>query len=81
VRRTLSFGKNNVRNHEKHHPKFLLGRAKVRRTSTSTETLRVALADAARLRIMGIESYRIVAEEVNLGKMVEVFIEALNSVA
>ncbi len=49
--------------------------------SALTETLRVALADVAHLRIMGIESYRIVAEEVNLEKMVEVFIEALNSVA
>jgi glycosyltransferase involved in cell wall biosynthesis len=48
--------------------------------SVLTETLRVALADIARLRIMGVESYRIVAEEVNIEKMVEVFIEALNSV-
>jgi glycosyltransferase involved in cell wall biosynthesis len=45
-----------------------------------TETLRVALADIARLRIMGAESYRIVAQEVNLEKMVDVFIEAVKSV-
>jgi hypothetical protein len=37
VRRTLSVGKKNVRNHEKHHPKFTLGRAKVRRTSPSRD--------------------------------------------
>jgi glycosyltransferase involved in cell wall biosynthesis len=44
------------------------------------ETLRVALADAALLRNMGVESFRIVLEEVNLEKMVEVFVKALNSV-
>ncbi|RPH58577.1 MAG: glycosyltransferase, partial [Chloroflexi bacterium] len=38
-----------------------------------------ALSDVARLRAMGAESYRIVADEINLGKMVGVFIEALNS--
>jgi glycosyltransferase involved in cell wall biosynthesis len=43
------------------------------------ETLRAALSDVARLRVMGTESYRIVAEEVNLEKMVEVFIEALSN--
>ena len=37
-----------------------------------------ALADAPRLRKMGIESYRIVSEEINLEHMVEVFIEVLN---
>jgi glycosyltransferase involved in cell wall biosynthesis len=42
--------------------------------------LQEALADAARLRIMGAESYRIVAEEANLERMVQVFIEALFSV-
>lgn len=41
--------------------------------------LREALADVRRLRAMGAESYRIVAEEVNIEKMVEVFVEALNS--
>jgi glycosyltransferase involved in cell wall biosynthesis len=45
-----------------------------------TESLRDALADAARLRKMGAESYRIVSEEVNLERMVGVFVEALNSV-
>ena len=48
--------------------------------SALTETLRVALADAALLRNKGAESYRLVLEEVNLEKMVGVFIEALNSV-
>ncbi|MFH1524097.1 MAG: glycosyltransferase [Chloroflexota bacterium] len=44
------------------------------------ETLRSALSDVARLRTMGIESYRIVREEINLEKMLGVFVEALNSV-
>lgn len=39
-----------------------------------------ALSDTARLRKMGRESYRIVSEEINLEKMVEVFIQAINSV-
>ena len=42
-------------------------------------TLRLALSDVGRLREMGIESFRIVTEEVNLEKMVEVFVKALNS--
>ncbi len=40
--------------------------------------LREALSDGSRLRSMGAESYRIVAEEINLEKMVEVFISAVN---
>ncbi|MGC1378311.1 MAG: glycosyltransferase family 4 protein [Anaerolineales bacterium] len=40
-------------------------------------TLREALSDVARLRRMGAESYRIVAEEINLEKMVAVFVDAL----
>lgn len=43
--------------------------------------LREALSDVARLRAMGAESYRIVAEEINLEKMVGVFVKALNSVS
>jgi glycosyltransferase involved in cell wall biosynthesis len=43
------------------------------------ETLRLALSDVARLREMGRESLRIVTEEINLEKMVEVFVTALNS--
>jgi hypothetical protein len=42
-------------------------------------TLRLALSDVKRLRAMGKESYRIVKEEINLEKMVEVFVMALNS--
>jgi glycosyltransferase involved in cell wall biosynthesis len=42
-----------------------------------TGTLKTALADIPRLRRMGTESYRIVAEEVNLEVMVDTFIEAL----
>jgi glycosyltransferase involved in cell wall biosynthesis len=44
-----------------------------------TETLRLALADAGRLRAMGAESYRLAAEEINLEKMVEGFLGALNA--
>ncbi|OGO37301.1 MAG: hypothetical protein A2W35_02320 [Chloroflexi bacterium RBG_16_57_11] len=42
--------------------------------------LLTALADVRRLRQMGAESYRIVAEEANLERMVQVFVEALVSV-
>jgi glycosyltransferase involved in cell wall biosynthesis len=42
-------------------------------------TLREALSDESRLRKMGAESYRIVSQEINLEKMVEAFVEALNS--
>jgi glycosyltransferase involved in cell wall biosynthesis len=44
-------------------------------------TLREALSDMGRLRKMGAESYRIVSQEINLEKMVETFMEALNSVS
>jgi glycosyltransferase involved in cell wall biosynthesis len=37
-----------------------------------------ALSDVARLRRMGAESYRIVKEEINIEKMVEAFVTALN---
>lgn len=39
-----------------------------------------ALSDAARLRRMGAESYRIVSEEINIEKMVETFANVLNSI-
>jgi glycosyltransferase involved in cell wall biosynthesis len=42
-------------------------------------TMNDALADAARLRKMGEESYRIVKEEINIEKMVDVFVKALSS--
>jgi glycosyltransferase involved in cell wall biosynthesis len=42
-------------------------------------TMRLALSDVTRLRTMGAESYRIVSEEINLEKMVEGFVQALNS--
>ena len=45
-----------------------------------TRTLVMALADSHHLRRMGAESYRIVREEVNLEKMVEVFLQALEAV-
>ena len=44
-------------------------------------TLREALSDVSRLRKMGAESYRIVSQEINLEKMVEAFVGALNSVS
>ena len=43
-------------------------------------TMREALSDVKRLRKMGDESFRIVVEEINLEKMVEAFVRALNSV-
>jgi glycosyltransferase involved in cell wall biosynthesis len=39
--------------------------------------LSIALRDVSRLRRMGIESYRIVSEEINLSTMVKVFVQAL----
>jgi glycosyltransferase involved in cell wall biosynthesis len=42
-------------------------------------TMKDALSDIARLRRMGAESYRIVKEEINIEKMVETFVTALNS--
>ena len=44
-------------------------------------TIKDALANVARLRRMGEESYRIVVEEINIEKMVEVFVRALNTLA
>jgi len=44
-------------------------------------TLREALSDIGRLRKMGDASYRIVSQEINLEKMVEVFVQALNSIS
>lgn len=43
------------------------------------QTIQMALSDMKRLRTMGEESYRIVSEEINLEKMVEAFVEALNT--
>jgi glycosyltransferase involved in cell wall biosynthesis len=42
-------------------------------------TMKVALSDVKRLREMGSESFRIVSEEINIQKMAEVFVHALNS--
>jgi len=44
-------------------------------------TIKDALSDVARLRKMGEASYRIVADEINIEKMVEGFVKALNSLA
>jgi glycosyltransferase involved in cell wall biosynthesis len=46
-----------------------------------TGALRQALSDPARLRVMGAASYQIVYHEVNLGRMVQVFIEAAQAVS
>jgi glycosyltransferase involved in cell wall biosynthesis len=48
--------------------------------SALKRTLQTALSDGRRLRRMGAESYRIVREEINLERMVEVFLKALDSV-
>lgn len=45
------------------------------------DTLAFALSDNSRLITMGAESWRIVAEEVNVEKMVDVFIKALKQVS
>jgi glycosyltransferase involved in cell wall biosynthesis len=44
-------------------------------------TMKGALSDAARLRRMGEESYRIVKEEINIEAMTDVFVEALNALS
>ncbi len=46
--------------------------------SALTVTIQQALRDIPRLRRMGAESYRIVAEEINIEKMAAVFVETLN---
>lgn len=43
-------------------------------------TMKNALSNIARLREMGKESFRIVSEEINIGKMAEVFVRVLNSI-
>lgn len=43
-------------------------------------TMQNALSDAARLRRMGEESFRIVSNEINIQKMADVFVQALNSI-
>jgi len=45
-----------------------------------SRALSEALSDQARLRRMGRESYRIVADEINIERMADVFVEALDSV-
>ncbi|MGD0750196.1 MAG: glycosyltransferase family 4 protein [Anaerolineales bacterium] len=47
--------------------------------SALADSLHTALSDVERLRRMGAESYRIVRDEINLEKMVGVFMEALQS--
>lgn len=42
-------------------------------------TMKNALSDIARLRSMGAESFRIVSEEINIQKMAEAFVQALNA--
>lgn len=42
-------------------------------------TMKEALSDMPRLRAMGAESYRIVKEEINIGKMAETFVRALSA--
>jgi glycosyltransferase involved in cell wall biosynthesis len=49
--------------------------------SALEQALRAALSDAARLRKMGVESFRLVAEEFNLENMVAVFVHALRVVS
>lgn len=46
-----------------------------------TDKLRDALSDATRLRRMGEESFRIVVEEINMDRMADTFIAAVNALA
>lgn len=48
---------------------------------TLVDTMKNALSDIARLREMGKESFRIVAEEINIEKMVDTFVRTLNSLS
>ncbi len=41
------------------------------------ETIRGALSDVSRLRKMGAESYRVVRDEINIERMVDVFVQAV----
>jgi glycosyltransferase involved in cell wall biosynthesis len=43
------------------------------------DAMKNALSDIARLREMGKESFRIVSEEINIQKMADVFVTALNN--
>lgn len=45
------------------------------------DAMRLALADPGRLKVMGRESFRIVSEEINLERMVDVFVQALASLS
>jgi len=47
---------------------------------TLLRSLHAALEDAPRLRAMGAESYRMIKEQINLERMVEAFVGALNAV-
>jgi glycosyltransferase involved in cell wall biosynthesis len=47
-------------------------------SETLADVLQEALSNASRLRVMGTESYRIVSEEINLERMVEIFVGAVN---
>jgi len=47
--------------------------------SALMSTMKDALSNVARLRKMGEESYRIVMDEINIEKMVEVFVNVLNT--
>jgi glycosyltransferase involved in cell wall biosynthesis len=49
--------------------------------SALSAALEACLSDPARLRQMGVESYRIVVEEVNIETMVEVFVNTFKKVA
>jgi glycosyltransferase involved in cell wall biosynthesis len=43
-----------------------------------TQALQEALSDPNRLRQMGLASYRIVAQEINVNRMVDVFLQAMH---
>ena len=58
----------------------MAGSSPIQQLMHLTEQLTSALSDLPRLRRMGLESLRIVSEEINLEKMVESFLHAISEV-
>jgi glycosyltransferase involved in cell wall biosynthesis len=46
---------------------------------SAADAVRDALSDAARLRIMGLESFRVVKDEINIERLVDSMVDALNT--
>ena len=59
---------------------YTLVPAPSRTEQTLAQTIQLALSDPIRLRDMGAASFQLVDQEINLEKMVETFVQALNAV-